>query len=252
MDNTTLNNATLKKPILGISLDGVLRDFNSQFDKTYRKFFIKNDSLVQANDDFTQIIVTDEDENQVTEEQSAGLKELDRQINEKINLPVDSYDLLNHYSFESKEEYEKFFQEYAFELFGTSGQFPRAFDTANRLQNFGKATNMFEVILLIKGTDKIVSSTYHFLAKCGCKTENVRFVENHIDKWNYCDVLIDDAPESFESKPQGKKSIKISHLYNSYNDADYSFDNASDLYNEMFWLKIFRPEKYLELTSKKG
>lgn len=227
---------------LGISLDGVLRDLHSQFDTVYRKNFIKNDSLVQADESFQYIIP---DTNKGEDE----LDKLEKIIKEKINLPVTS-DLVNHYHFDSIEQYENFFQEFAFELFAMASQFPRSFDGANRLQAFGKANGLFNTILLVKGTDKIVSATYSFLGKSGCKIENIRFVDNNADKWNYCDVLIDDSPESFENKPEEKTSIKISHEYNVYGDVDYSFENIGAVYNELFLLKVFRPDKYAEVMAK--
>ena len=38
--------------ILGVTINEVLRDYHGQFDKIYRKAFIKNDSLVGMNDNF--------------------------------------------------------------------------------------------------------------------------------------------------------------------------------------------------------
>jgi len=227
---------------LGISLDGVVRDFHSQFDKTYRKFFIKNDSLVSADENFQYILPEHTAENQ--------LDKLEKLVDEKIHLPVDTYDLMNHYYFDSKDDFKDFFQNYAFELYGVANQFPRSFDTINRIQAFGKANGLFEVVLLIKGDDKVVNSTYHFLAKGGCKINKVVFVNQDVDKWNYCDVLIDDSPESFESKPIDKTSIKISYPYNAFSDVDYSFESVNAVYNEMFLLKIFNLEKYEEVIAK--
>lgn len=233
-----------KNKVLGISLDGVIRDVFSKYDDVYRKAFIKNDSLVQADESFSYVVSElNADDNE--------LNKLEKMIEEKINLPINTYDLQNHYQFDSKENFENFFQEYAFELYATAGTFPRTPDTLNRLQGFGKTNGIFDTVLLVKGNDKIVTSTYHFLAKIGCKINKVIFVDNDIDKWNYCDVLIDDSPESFESKPENKISIKISHEYNAYSDSDYSFENLNAIYNELFILKVFMPEKYLEIIKSK-
>jgi hypothetical protein len=131
-----------------------------------------------------------------------------------------------------------------------ASQFPRAFDSANRLQAFGKGTDLFDTVLLVKGKDKIAQSTYHFLGKSGCKIETVKHVDTDAEKWNYCDVLIDDSPESFENKPDGKISIKISKEYNAYSNADYSFENISAVFGELFLIKVFHPEKYEELKAK--
>lgn len=233
-----------KNKVLGISLDGVIRDVFAKYDDVYRKAFIKNDSLVQADESFSYVVSElNADDNE--------LNKLEKMIEEKITLPINTYDLQNHYQFDSKENFQNFFQEYAFELYATAGTFPRTPDTLNRLQGFGKANGIFDTVLLVKGNDKIVTSTYHFLAKIGCKINKVVFVDNDIDKWNYCDVLIDDSPESFESKPENKTSIKISHEYNAYSDSDYSFENLNAIYNELFILKVFMPEKYLEIINSK-
>lgn len=53
------------------------------------------------------------------------------------------------------------------------------------------------------------------------------FVNNWADKWNYCDIMIDDSPEVLQSKPllQNKVSIKIDHIYNKNTKADYSAED---------------------------
>lgn len=231
-----------KKKVLGISLDGVIRNLYSKFDDVYRKAFIKNDSLVEADESFQFVLESKKSEDD-------ELDELEKKINEKIHLPVNTHDLRNHYQFDSKEDFDNFFQLYAFELFATAGPFPRTPDTLNRLQGFGKVNGLFDTVLLVKGDDKVVNSTFTFLGKIGCKVKNVIFVDNDFDKWNHCDVLIDDSPESFETKPEGKTTIKISHEYNAYSESDYSYENLNVVYNELLLLKIFRPDKYKEIMD---
>lgn len=127
-----------KNKTLGISLDGVIRDMHSKFDDVYRKVFIKNDSLVQADESFSYVVsenINEEDE----------YDKLEKIIRDKINLPVNS-DLQNHYQFDSEEEFKNFFQEYSFEIFATAGTFPRTPDTLNRLQGFGKANGIFDTV----------------------------------------------------------------------------------------------------------
>jgi hypothetical protein len=172
------------------------------------------------------------------------MKKLELLIDEKIHLPVDTYDLMNHYHFDSREDYSKFIEDYSLELFGAASAFPRAFDTINRLQYFGEVNDLFDVILISTEKDKAIAATYHFLAKGGCKIKNVKFLKEYYDKWEYCDVVVDDCPAVFENKPENKISVRINHPYNVYSEVDYSFNSTHDLYNEMFLLKIFSPEKY--------
>lgn len=222
-----------RKKILGIGIDGVVRDMYSRFDSVYRKVFIKNDALVQMNENFEYV-----PEAESTEEEESMRKLVD----EKITLPVDTFDLLNHYHFETRDKFEEFLEEYSFEIFGMSSAFPRSMDAVNRLQTFGEQTGLFDTILFSKDKRSSRISTYHFLAKAGCKAGCLRFVEEHVSKWDYCDVLIDDCPYVFESKPEGKTSIKINRDYNIYSEADYSFNSLQEV-SEGFLTKILGVQK---------
>ena len=112
-------------------------------------------------------------------------------------------------------------------------------DNVNLIQSFGIANNLFDVLLISKGKDQAVMSTYHFLAKNGCKIKNIKFVDEYVEKWNYCDVLIDDCPIIFENKPSNKISLKINHMYNVWSEADYSFNSIAEVNNNDFLYKIF-------------
>ncbi len=57
--------------------------------------------------------------------------------------------------------------------------------------------------------------------------------------------------EYFSNQIQDKRTIKTSHEYNAYSDSDYSFENLNAIYNELFILKVFMPEKYLEIINSK-
>jgi hypothetical protein len=221
-----------KKKILGIGIDGVIRDMHNQFDRQYRKIFIKNESLVEMDENYDfapSKEITDED-----------IKNIEKKINELINFPIDSFDLLNHYSFENKEAFDKFlYQDYAFQIFGSASQFPRAMDSVNFIQSFGEVNNLYETVLLSKEKDQGVMSTLHFLAKVGCKIKNIKFVPDHINKWDCADVIIDDCPIVFENVPKDKISIKINHMYNKWSEANYSFNSINEVNDKDFLLKIF-------------
>jgi hypothetical protein len=220
------------KKVLAIGIDGVVRDVYTQFDTWYRKAFIKNDSLVQMDDNFRYVESPEE-----TEEDVLALQ---RMIDEKINLPLDTYDLLNHYQFDTREEFEKFFYtDYSFQIFASALAFPKSMDSVNFLQIFGDSTEMFDVVLFAKCKDTSIVSTYHFLAKHACKIRNIQFVNEYEDIWDKADVVISDCPEIFETKPENKLSIKINHMYNEYSNSDYSFDSINDIKNEKFIRNLF-------------
>ena len=77
---------------LGISIDGVVRDIYEQFDKHYRKVYINNPNHVEMNKDMTVKERTEEDWKKLEDTIAAREKEL-------ISLPINSYDLTNHYTF---------------------------------------------------------------------------------------------------------------------------------------------------------
>jgi hypothetical protein len=220
------------KKVLAISIDGVIRDLYSQFDTWYRKAFIKNDSLVQMDENFNYLESPEE-----TEDDFFAIQKI---IDEKINLPLDTFDLLNHYQFENREELESFlYNDYSFQIFASASAFPKTMDSVNFLQIFGDSTNLFDVVLFAKCKDSSIVSTYHFLAKHACKIRNIKFIKEYEEVWDFADVVISDCPEVFETKKDKQKSIKINHLYNEYSEADYSFNSLNEIKNEKFIRELF-------------
>ena len=221
-----------KKKVLAISIDGVTRDLYNQFDTWYRKAFIVNDSIVEMDDNYRYL------ESKSSNEDELALQKI---IDEKINLPLDTFDLLNHYQFENREELEKFmYINYSFQIFASANSFPKSMDSINFLQIFGDTTGLFDVVLFAKCKETSISSTYHFLAKNACKIRNVKFIEEYEDIWKDSDVVITDCPEVLETKPKNKKSIKMNHMYNSYSDANYSFYSILEIKDENFIKEIFK------------
>jgi hypothetical protein len=221
-----------KRKVLAIGIDGVIRDIYAQFDTWYRKTYIINESIVQMDSNFNYL-----ESEEMNEEE---MNDLQRQIDEKINLPLDTFDLLNHYHFENREELENFmYRDFSFQIFASSTSFPKTMDSANFLQIFGDTNDLFDVVLFAKCKDTSISSTYHFLAKFASKIRNVKFVNEYEEIWDVADVVITDCPEVIESKPEKGKTIKINHMYNTYSEADFSFDSLNDIKSEKFIKNIF-------------
>jgi len=231
---------------LGIAIDGVIRDYLTQFDKQYRKSFIHNASIVSFSDNFEAEMTTDEEEEKLA-------REIEKKVNDRITLPVDTNDLLNHYDFEEgnqlgtdniltpKEKLEEFIHEkYPFQIFGQAEQYGDAMRFVNEIQKFGLDNNLFETVLYSKLKSQSISATYFFLSKNECRIKNVKFLERDEDPWDLFDVIIDSEPEVFENKKTNdNKSIKISRPYNQWNEADYSFDDIKEVYDEKFLNKLF-------------
>jgi hypothetical protein len=221
--------------IIGFSIDGVTRDRFSQFDKMYRKKFIRNEQLVKMDEYFRFVPEEEESDGEVARLQSM--------INEKIKYPVDTYDLKNHYRFENNEEFENFLnQEYVFEIYGSAPPVAKAMDKINKLQKIGESNKSYEVVLMSPEEDQAVQATYHFLAKSACRVKKIIFEKNVSRIWDFCDVIVTDNPELLESKPTGKTSVKITTEYNKYDSADHEFNTVNEI-EDSFFVKLFKPEE---------
>lgn len=243
---------------LGINIDGVIRDFHSQFDKQYRKMYIHNPSLVAMNEENMTFKAYTEEEEKAIEDK---IRDREREL---ITLPVDSSDLLNHYKFDSKtikmskleaeegvnynpiemtpkQNLEDFMYEtYPYQIFGMAPEYQGAMDAVNKIQFIGLSTGMFEVVLLTTLKSKAITSTYAFLGSVNCRIKNIKHLNSDADKWNHCDAVVDINPITFQTKPKDKVSIKINHPFNQWDAADYSYNSIKEIANEDFFNRIFK------------
>jgi len=84
---------------IGISIDGVIMDYLGQFDQIYKKSFIFNPGLMEAEDKVKDGVLTAKEI-----EEEARLKkqsEIKAKIDKLITKPIESPDLTNHYSFDN-------------------------------------------------------------------------------------------------------------------------------------------------------
>jgi len=142
--------------------------------------------------------------------------------------------LNNVFPFNSENAYYNFvYNDYSFELFGKCGVCSRNLET--ELNDFTEKT-----IKNIESEEKIelmfvspmeygnsIGNTYFFLSKLGTKIREIYLPEDSSTIWDKCDVLITANPDLIESKPEGKKVIKISAEYNKDCEGDYGFSSLS-------------------------
>jgi hypothetical protein len=180
---------------IGISLDEVFRDFLSQLAYTYEKYV--------------------------------------GEVNIKENQ-VDTFDLINHFKFNSVDELNKFlYIEAALEIFGHADQLH---------DNIMKHFNLFltdikddeehQIEIVSREVEKSIPATFFFLSKLSCQIDRVRFVKKYEDKWDGLDILITANPKALEAKPKGKISIKINASYNKNVAADFELDNIIDFFKD--------------------
>jgi hypothetical protein len=173
---------------IGIDINEVLRDFIGQLAYTYEKY----------------------------------ISEVDIDKN-----PVDSFDLINHFKFKTIDEMNKFlYLEASLEIFGHADQLHE--NLMNQFNMFlmdTKDEEEHEIIITSKEVAKSIPSTYFFLSKLGCRSEQINFVQNYEDIWDNVDLLITANPRALETKPNDKISIKINSSYNKESKSDFELDS---------------------------
>lgn len=239
------------KKIVGIEIDNTIRDWHTSFHKTYIKKFIYNPSLIDNN---------------TTQEQ------IEEMIQQKINLPINTEDLLNHYHFDEFDMFEtpnlfddsatqEYFQNmnnenfklspqehlhffmyylYPFAIFAEAEEYDHNMRYFNIIQQIGLETNKYETILLTTTHGAALTATFFYLAKTGARCKHILKVNSHQEKWNYCDIIIDTNSETFYSKPTDKHIIKIIRPWNTYyiHDNDIAFHNLKEIIDQQIILQL--------------
>ena len=112
--------------------------------------------------------------------------------------------------------YSWMYEERVFELFGMAGRtHPKAIDDLNIFANVAKQSG-FEVVIASVQRQQSVTATLHWLAKWGCKVQNIQFFDTMQDKVDAeFDIYIDDCPEVLEPYA-GKEAVAVSGPINGH------------------------------------
>ena len=174
-----------------LSIDGVLRNTIQKFDYHYKDFYF--DSDVENTENTTD-------------------------FEYKVTEPIYNDNLLNHYNFQSKEEFENFlFIEFPIEIFGHSPtSYQGVFTDLNKLIYDNKEHNF--TILGLDELGKSKPATLFFLSKNGFMGHNIKFIKSEDIKemWDKCDMWITDSEKVIVDCPKEKTSIKFITPYNQY------------------------------------
>jgi len=249
--------------IVGINIDGVIRDFVDSFDSQYRKVFIYDENNLNLNISNSGDNVDPKLEGEsfqviehTLEEVEMMKKEREEKERMSITLPVNTDDLLNHYKFERKEiKTQKFresgveddapiiltpqevmdefiYEQRPYQIFARAKEYQNAGEMANRLQSYGYGKGLFKVILFSTQKSKAIPATHEFLSKCNSRIKNIMYLEEESQKWDFCDVLIDSTPEAIQSCPSDKTIIRINREWNQWDKVDLSYDSLKDVFRD--------------------
>ena len=190
--------------IVGITIDGVVRDFITKFESVYDKYY-----PVEEGDE--------------TEEQE--------EIKERV---IDTLNLLEHFHFkDGEEELNKLlYVDASLEIFGHAGEVK-----LNSVEHLNQLHNIIEdmghtPVVISKELNNSKPATLFFLSKLSAKVNNIVFVRDYDKKWDHVDVLITANPTTLNSKPNDKISIKVINHYNKNCDSDYTIVDIKELLDD--------------------
>ena len=194
---------------IGIEMNGVLRDTILKFRQLYEKF---NIDLIPELEESEEPVFKYE-----------------------VIEPIDSLDLLNHFTFPSKDEFYSFmYEEHPMEIFGHSPSVEMS--TMNDLNEFYyEMRDNHDILIVSDEIGKSKPASLFFLSKFGCLIEKVKFYsESTIDSmWNEIDVLLTANPNLLLNCPKDKKVIKFETEYNKHVDSDLSITTLKELKNKL-------------------
>jgi hypothetical protein len=191
--------------IVGITIDGVVRDFITKFESVYDKYY-----PVEGNEG--------EDGEEV---------EIEKRV-------IDTLELLEHFDFKGgEEELNKFlYVDSSLEIFGHAGEVK-----LNSVEHLNQLHNIIEdmghtPIVISKELNNSKPATLFFLSKLSAKVNNIVFVRDYDKKWDHVDVLITANPATLNSKPNEKISIKVINHYNKNCNSDYAIVDLKELLDD--------------------
>tara|TARA_Y100000310_G_C20668349_1_gene808872 strand:+ start:553 stop:1167 length:615 start_codon:yes stop_codon:yes gene_type:complete len=183
---------------IGISINGVIRDFIGKFELVYDKYFPGEEG------------------------------------EEKVIRNINSLNLLEHFEFSGgTTDLNKFmYVESALEIFGHAPEIK-----LNAVEHLNQLHNLIEdmghtPIIISKELNNSKPSTLFFLSKLSAKINNIIFIRDYEKKWDHVDVLITANPSVLNSKPGGKVSIKVINEYNKDIESDYTIVDLKELLDD--------------------
>lgn len=173
---------------IGIEINGVLRDTIGKIIQTYQKYMIdRTDGIDDEND-----------------------------IIYKMELPVNSLDLKNHFTFKDDDElYNFLYQDFSMEIFGHAQS--TEYFTFNELQTlYLNLRDEHEISIVSDEIGKSKPASLFFLSKFGCQVEKIKFYSNITKKimWNEIDILLTANPSLLLEYPDDKIVVKYETDYN--------------------------------------
>ena len=203
---------------IGIEINGVLRDTIGKFTQLYEKHLI--DEIESNNPTYLMDLSG-----------NTEVTLLDDPFKYEKLSDVTSLNLLDHFSFPSKDElYSFMYEEYTMELFGHAPSTEMmTFNILNDI--YHNLRDKYDLMIVSDEIGRSKPSSLFFLSKFGCLLEKVFFYSEVTknDMWNGVDILLTANPDLLLNKPDNKIVIKFITDYNKHVESDYEILSLSDL-----------------------
>lgn len=185
---------------IGITIDGVIRDFITKFESVYDKYY------------------------PIELEEGEELPKRD----------INTLNLLEHFVFTGgTDELNKFlYIDSSLEIFGHAGE-----TKLNSVEHLNQLHNIIEdmghtPIVISKELNNSKPATLFFLSKLSSKVNNIIFVKDYEKKWDHVDILITADPTTLNSKPNNKISVKVINHYNKDCNSDYTILDLKEIIDD--------------------
>jgi hypothetical protein len=211
--------------VIGVSVNGVLRDFFGRIEKTHTKYFNPEEGkeIIVKDYDFPKWITFPKEE--VVE----NLIEFNPNFNESEFLKDETTLQVTEVKKEEEVTIEDFlYDKCCLEIHGYADEvFNGVVNTINDLSLQFKDKHNF--IITSRETGRSIPSTLFFLSKTSCMVQDIKFTLGTTDCWQFVDCMITDHPEILNSKPGGKITIKIEKDFNKEIVSDYTIKTVKEL-----------------------
>jgi len=196
---------------IAFEVNGVLRNTFGKAEEVYQKFFIDDYVAEEGEEEFEY----------------------------KLNLPITSTTLSNHFVFPDEERLMEFFYvDFPMNIFGHSQSTENS--TFHDLNDIYKdLRDEHELVIVSNEIEKSKPATLFFLSKFGCLIESVLFY-SEITKnnmWDSIDILLTANPDLLLNIPKDKVVIKYKTNYNKNINSNLEIKSLSELDDKVKTIK---------------
>jgi hypothetical protein len=211
---------------IGIEINGVLRDTIGKFTQLYEKYLIDE---IKSNNPTYLMDLSGNTEVEI----------LDDSFKYEKLSDVTSLNLLDHFSFPSKDElYSFMYEEYTMELFGHAPSTEMmTFNILNDI--YHNLRDKYDLMVVSDEIGRSKPSSLFFLSKFGCLLEKVFFYSEVTknDMWDNVDILLTANPDLLLNKPLNKVVIKYETEFNKEINSEHTIYSLSEFEDKL--IKIF-------------